>query len=186
MPEFQPAVINFKRFEFDRPHLNNYYWEGILHKPGTKQRHTEDDLNKINNPNKFCKELNHIEKVIEDSKYILNLEDDWDSEGAQQIPEIIFNRAIDFIRKYSKNIFEDEIIISAPIISPLRDGSIDLLWQSSNSRLLLNIKNTSELTGFFYGALDIHNTKNEVYGNIETDIILPSFKGWLMEYKMGG
>jgi hypothetical protein len=129
--------------------------------------------------------LSHIEIAIKDANYIVSLEDDWDSDGAIKIPSQIFNRAINFVIDYSISVFTNyNLVLVAPIISPVKDGSIDLLWETNENSLLVNIKNSFANDAFYYGVLDIRNQKNDFNGNIKTDNILSFFSIWLKEYQL--
>jgi hypothetical protein len=134
----------------------------------------------------FPLKLSHIAAAIENAKYILSLEEDWDCDGAIEIPHEIFNRAVNFIRDYSTFLLANNgLLLVAPIISPLKDGSIDLLWETKNNSLLVNIKNSDTNDAYYYGVIDIKNQKNDFNGNIKTTTILPLFSNWLKEYPVG-
>ena len=130
-------------------------------------------------------ELSHIEASIEDSEYILDLEYGWDEDKAVPIPQYIYNRAIAFIKKYSISLFEKNIIIVDPTISPLSDGSIDILWETKKNSLLVNIKNTDREIAYYYGISDIDDTKADFNGKISTNSFNPFFASWLKEFQMG-
>jgi len=85
-------------------------------------------------------ELNAIFNSIQRSKYILELEENWDSEGAKSYKKSTWIKAIHFLVNYSKEIFESiGKIIEPPRITHGPDGSIDILWKNTNYRLLINI-----------------------------------------------
>ena len=125
-------------------------------------------------------ELSHIQDVIVDAKFILDLEANWDSEGAIEIPKIIFDRAIHFVESYSSRVyFEFGIIPVSPEITPLKDGSIDLLWNNDKTSLLVNIKNASSDIAYYYGEL--YNNNGQIFdvnGQIPTNLIIDTFASW--------
>jgi hypothetical protein len=146
--------------------------------------HKEPYVKRSRNP-LLPSSLSHIEKAIEYANYIPKLEDDWDGEGAIGIPAQIFTRAKNFIQDYSKSLFEkSSIVLVAPIISPLSDGSIDVLWQTKSNSLLVNVKNSEMDICYYYGVFDIQNLKHDFNGKISTTPIVPFFFDWLKEFKV--
>jgi len=90
-------------------------------------------------------ELTCIAKKIEDSKGILSLEDDWDSQGAVRISPKTFNNACNLLIDYSKKVLSTyKISINVPHINPCNNGSIDLVWKNEKARLLINVKSNNE------------------------------------------
>lgn len=95
--------------------------------------------------------LKSLIESVESSKYILDLEDDWDEAGALSCNEESYNNAIKLLIKYSKELLTQySVIIKNPDISPCRDGSIDLEWRDDNSSLLINITTKSEIDIHYY------------------------------------
>jgi len=131
--------------------------------------------------NALLEELSHIEKAVENAKYILRLSDNWDDDGALKIPELIFNRAVDFLYLYSKRAFDVfNFVIRAPIIQPVKDGSIDLEWDTEKAFLLINFKNSQTPTAFYYGEFTTENNqKFDFNGEIPTDTVQDTFVSWL-------
>lgn len=119
-----------------------------------------------------------IEEAIEDSRSILDLEDDWDGEGSPAYAEDTWNRAIEFLignAQRLKNIWG--IWIAAPSISPGPDGSIDLHWKTESRELLINIPADLNQPAGFYGD---DNEKHRVKGTLE-----PSGRNeWLLMWLM--
>ncbi len=111
--------------------------------------------------------LQHISSEIEASKYILELEESWDDEGALSVPQFVWERGIAFLLNYSDWINKNhETIIDAPEINPCKDGSVDLVWRNANARFLINFKNQKEIIGTYYG--DEYNDKNRIKNIINT------------------
>ena len=99
-------------------------------------------------PSRFSELAEQIRK----SAYILEYEDNWDDEGSIAYSKKTFSAAINFAIEYSKAIWEEKfVLIHAPNILPGPEGSIDLLWDKQNYRLLLNIHPYPEQTASFYG-----------------------------------
>jgi len=115
-------------------------------------------------PNNFDKLYESIEK----SKYILDLEDDWDDEGSPAYDKTTWIRAIKFIYNYTKKVYDEYgIKIGAPKISQGPEGSIDILWKKKSYRLLINIPQDPKKPASYYGddyndehVKGAHNTNN--------------------------
>jgi len=105
---------------------------------------------------------------IEKSKYILELEDDWDDEGSPAYDKATWIRAIEFLYNYTKKIYDETgKIIDPPKISQGPEGSIDILWKTESYRLLINIPQDPKKPASYYGddytdehVKGAHNTNN--------------------------
>ncbi|MCP4697502.1 MAG: hypothetical protein GY862_11710, partial [Gammaproteobacteria bacterium] len=96
--------------------------------------------------------LAKIAESIEESKYILELEKDWDGEGGEKYSYSTWFRAIDFLTKYAGwalNAFGH--IIDNPEIFHSENSSIDMLWKTKKYRLLINFPADSTIPASFYG-----------------------------------
>src|SRR5690606_14135138 len=89
--------------------------------------------------------LKLVANVIEESKYLMELKDDWDGEGGGKVAFETWKKAISFIVDYSTWLYNNyQIVIVTPQISPGPESSIDLLWRSEQYRLLVNIPDNPE------------------------------------------
>ena len=130
----------------------------------------------------FPFELIHILNEIENSSNIIDLDKNWDDEGALQISFNTWEKATLFISNYSKWIYNNQnIIISEPDIAAVSDGSIDLTWSSEHARLLVNIKE-AKTTASYYG--DYFTENNNIKGNIPMNEINEFFAYWLKVFKV--
>lgn len=130
----------------------------------------------------FPVELVHILNEIEDSSNIIDLDKNWDDEGALQISFNTWEKATLFISNYSKWIYNNQnIVISEPDIAAVSDGSIDLTWYSKQARLLVNIK-AIETAASYYG--DYFTENNNIKGNIPINEINEFFAYWLKIFKV--
>lgn len=122
-------------------------------------------------------ELIHISNTIHDSLKILTLKNNWDEEGAVEIPKYVLGKAIDFLTKYSIRLFDVfDTTIPAPDINPLSDGSIDLEWKTENAILLVHFKNSRENVAFYYGK--IRDKEFDINGKIPTNTVEDTFASW--------
>jgi hypothetical protein len=85
-------------------------------------------------------ELAFLFKTMDKSQYILQLEADWDDAGAEKYDEMTWINAMLFLSRYAKSLYEDfNVVINSPKIYHGPQGSIDILWEPSAYRLVINI-----------------------------------------------
>jgi len=109
-----------------------------------------------------------IEAFINSSKWILNLEDDWDDEGSQGYSIDTWERAISFLRKQVEVLKDDFCYHPTPLpqITPANKGSIDLSWELDDRQLLVNIPSDPSRLATYYGENDTGETTS---GRLNTD-----------------
>lgn len=87
---------------------------------------------------------------IEKSKSILSFEDDWDDEESHKYDIHTWIVTIRFLLNYSKVLYQDfNIEIDTPKIYPGPKGSIEILWEENNYKLLINIEKKGEDALFY-------------------------------------
>jgi hypothetical protein len=97
-------------------------------------------------------ELSEIAQVIEESKYILELTDNFDEEGAKACEFATWERAVRFLVEYSGWVFKSfHYVIDCPKIYDGPHGSIDMLWRTDRYRWLINFPEDSTQPASFYG-----------------------------------
>lgn len=115
--------------------------------------------------------LLEINKAINESKYILDLHDNWDDDGSIGYEKSTWDRSVGFLTVLGRKAFEVfNVKIDAPKIYQGPDGSIDMLWKKENYKLLVNFPSDVELPISFYGntganetlkgSFDINNNSN--------------------------
>lgn len=127
-------------------------------------------------------ELSEIASEIKNSEKILELEFDWDSEGALRVPQYVWERAAKTLVIYSKWIWENKgVLLVIPSTDALSDGSIDIMWNGTKGRLLLNVRNLASSEAHYYG--DTYGGKNKFKGAIENlNEVHEFFAYWLTEF----
>jgi len=127
----------------------------------------------------FPRALNKIAENIEKSKYILELENNWDGEGASKFKKNIWIKVVHFIATYSQYAFnEKNIAVGAPVITPLFDNSIDILWENEDYILIINItSNGREMSAFYHDNHKAFKRK----GTFEVDKIDDEVLGYLLK-----
>jgi len=96
--------------------------------------------------------LRDIANAIEESKYILEIEADFDDEGSQGCQFSTWEKAINFLVKYSQWALKSfNYIIDRPKIYDGPDSSVDILWKTESYRLLINFPQETTQPASFYG-----------------------------------
>ncbi|MEX1120653.1 MAG: hypothetical protein WED82_00870 [Balneolales bacterium] len=123
--------------------------------------------------------MQHIYEEIEHSKYLKDLPEDWDEQGAAAIDEALYEVSIGFLLKYAEYLLtEKHIIIESPEINPTRNGSVDLSWSTDNARMLINIRRKGgEMIAYYYG--DLRDDKDVVKGSVSANKITDSLAVWM-------
>lgn len=102
----------------------------------------------------LSQELKDIAAAIQSSLELLDLQENWDDEGANATNIFAFENAVTFLSNYSQYIFNIyKIIIDAPVIDILRDGSISVFWETKNTRFLIIFKKAKSDYSFYYGEV---------------------------------
>lgn len=90
-----------------------------------------------------------LQKSIEKSKYILDLQANWDGEDAEAYTQNVWIKAVSFLCEFSidiHNTFGKTPV--TPNIYHGPEGSIDILWKTDNLNLLLNIPKDDQAATF--------------------------------------
>ncbi len=97
------------------------------------------------------KQLDYLFDAINKSKYILNLEDNWDDEGAEKYNSDTLNNAIGFVIAFADRINQDshhQIYVPKILHGP--DKSIDIFWEEDGFRLIINIEESGNKASFYW------------------------------------
>jgi hypothetical protein len=85
-------------------------------------------------------ELEGLVEVINESRRILDLAEDWDHEGSPDYSRKTWERATTFLLKHALwHWTQYKIVTDRPKILEGPDGSIDIHWKDSQAELLINI-----------------------------------------------
>ncbi|ABX03316.1 MAG TPA: hypothetical protein DEF47_11250 [Herpetosiphon sp.] len=99
--------------------------------------------------NKDKDHFDHIHQAIEKSRFMLELEDNWDEEGSVGYKEDTWIKAVNLLLDMVKQYFAmNNQKIPTPIIGLGPDGSIDISWKHSNKHLLINVDATDDLVTY--------------------------------------
>lgn len=110
-----------------------------------------------------------INEVIESSRSILDLEEDWDEQGSPGYKESTWSRATNFVKDLA---LANRGIgiggwVDPPRILPGPEGSIDIHWKTSKRELLINISDDDEEPADFYGC---GNSNDTIKGKLDTSL----------------
>lgn len=95
-------------------------------------------------------ELTFLFKIIDKSQYILQLENDWDDAGSEKYEETTWLKAMTFLMHYAKHLYDNfNIVISSPKIYHGPKGSVDIIWEPSAYRLVINIPKEGQKAMFY-------------------------------------
>ncbi|WP_099369609.1 hypothetical protein [Sphingobacterium sp. 1.A.5] len=131
-------------------------------------------------------DLSHIYEEIKLSSYIVEcFKNDWDDDGAIGINKSVYLDALSFLVIYSKELSSKKgIVIEAPEINPVINGSIDLSWRTDRARLLINFNLKGEKTiARFYGDLYDKLTEKSGFIDIDSKTFDYSFLEWMRNLK---
>ena len=77
-------------------------------------------------------------------------QDDWDDAGGEKYEDQTWINAMSFLARYAQHLFNDfNIIINSPKIYHGPKGSIDILWEPSAYRLVINIPKDGNKAMFY-------------------------------------
>ncbi|RZJ86438.1 MAG: hypothetical protein EOO20_18305 [Chryseobacterium sp.] len=129
------------------------------------------------------KDLYDIVEEINDSKYILELQDNWDHCGAKAANIEVYKKSIEFLLMYSQHIYNVYgVIIQAPEINLIPSGTIDFSWRTSGARMLINFKQKDDkILATWFGYHKPDNLPEEGY--IDVTKINESKAVWMKELK---
>ncbi len=98
------------------------------------------------------KELSFLKSSIIESLYILELKDDWDSEGSVGYSKSTWRYSISFLLYLYEKILNDyKITLNAPLIFHGIDGGIDfLLEKDSRNKFLMRLNKECNEFSYYY------------------------------------
>ncbi len=109
--------------------------------------------------------IRNLREVIESSRTILKLQNDWDEQGSpgysgftwKRVEKFLTDNALQLWRRH-KTCFEPPRVLPGP------DGSIDLHWRTPKRELLINVPASSTEQLSYYGDDIAEGTENAIRG----------------------
>lgn len=121
--------------------------------------------------------LRELNSVIDKSRRLVDLGDDWDDEGALAIAERTWERATGFLKRQAERLWsEASRLLPVPDIMPVPNGSIDLHWETDEYELLINVPDDPNKPASFYGD---HYDEIQIRGTLDPDSDHPGVLSWL-------
>lgn len=118
-------------------------------------------------------ELKVLADVLNQSRWMLNLPDNWDDEGGSGYAEATWKRAARFLVDSAKFVQQLGLVLAIPKVQNGPEGTIDLFWETPYAKLLLNIPVEPKKSAHYYG----HRTDgSETRGSLDVSHVEP----WLL------
>ena len=128
----------------------------------------------------FQHPLEEADRIIQSSRAVLELKEDWDGEGASAITRETWQRAVTFLRRNVLALWErNGIQVESPSIVPLNDGSLDIHWKVARRELLVNVPPEPGKRATDFG--DNRQGGNVVEGDLDIDAHNHWLLVWLTE-----
>ncbi len=156
--------------------------------PSHRLRHQNDDTSRLLRyaqlvRQHFVKEADAaeapptpLERAIEASRRILDLKPGWDGENAVPCAQA-WHRATEYLRRQAQWAFERlGVVLDAPDLMPLADGSVDIHWDIGPCELLINVPSDTNRPASFYG--DDRGSLN-IKGTLATETCNEGLLQWL-------
>lgn len=129
---------------------------------------------------KVC--LEELSKAIEQSRYIIQLNNDWDDEGSPAYKISTWERATTLLRRSAQHLWQAyHVTLATPKILPGPAGSIDLHWQTAMRELLINIPEILDDPINFYGDDAVSGGHDIVKGIMDLSQNYLGLFVWLMQ-----
>ena len=126
--------------------------------------------------------LKQFAATLEESAYLLELEDDWDDEGGTAVDFDTWKRTVEFLAGYANHLYKYQgFVLDPPEIEPGPGTSIDLTWRGESYRLLVNVPSNPEQPMGYYG--DNRQGENSIKGKLKSGPVQPYFAIWLKEMR---
>jgi len=109
--------------------------------------------------------IKNLIDAIQQSRVLLQFEDDWDGDGSSGYSESTWNRAQNFLLKNALQLWRrHKTCFDSPTIQPGPYGSIDLHWRTRKRELLINVSSNLEEPISYYGDDKDEGTENAIRG----------------------
>lgn len=122
--------------------------------------------------------LSGLAEAIEQSRSLLDLEDDWDGEGTPSYAEDTWRRTVDFLVRYAKTLWEQRGIAAEDVeILPDTEGALAIDWRVGGREMLIRVPAEPTLEASYFG--DDGSGRRKTKGTLDTSALVQSFVWWL-------
>lgn len=126
------------------------------------------------------KKIKDIEDTLDKyTSHLLDLEDNWDGQGASSYKLDTIQRTKRFVRAIMDYFTDQRIEISIPKVLPVPNGSLDISWKNNYYRLIINISEDPHHLVEVYGDVTDH-PEDEIDLRLNYDILIKG--GVLVEW----
>jgi hypothetical protein len=124
--------------------------------------------------------LGAVAQALEASRSLLELESDWDGEGAAGFSEQTWRRAADFVARGTTQLLERNGIVTDDIeIMPATGGGLGIDWRTATRELLVTVPVELTKDALFYG--DDGAGRRKIKGTLDTSAPNRWLTEWLAE-----
>jgi len=117
----------------------------------------------------FPAELRPFVEEIVRSSYLLNLQNDWDGEGAPRLSRSTWHRALSLLIELATDYWEERgDSLPSPSIQPGIEGDLDLYWTVRDRKILINVPDEDEDLATVFGR-DLKRSQLSVQGAFDTN-----------------
>jgi hypothetical protein len=121
-----------------------------------------------------------VAQALEASHSLLELEDDWDGEGAAGFSEQTWRRAADFVAQGTTQLLDRNGIATDDIETlPAADGALGIDWRTARCELLVTVPADANTDALFYG--DDGSGRRKIKGTLDTSAPNRWLTEWLAE-----
>lgn len=183
IPHFEPTSYKSYKVEIRENNYSPTSW--VRYGPPSPREKESKGQVRISAPStaiqyehlKIPPELTHFVASAKESEYILNLEDNWDDEGAPAYSREVWRRAVQFLFASATDLLRGSGgTVPAPVISHGPNGGIDIHWGDKPILLLIHLPAEPAEMATFYGR---KQNGSEIKGTFPQTDSQPSILSWL-------
>jgi len=147
------------------------------------EKEQEMDLNEVRSLFLSIKldKQKQLDKMLDErEKEILNLQYNWDDNGAEPFSEDTLKRVRTILKEIFHKLWKEMMDVPLPLIQQVPDESIDINWETEVFELLINIPSTLDELVNFYGEKPGH-PEDEIEIRINYDLVTRYLIPWLIK-----
>jgi hypothetical protein len=124
--------------------------------------------------------LRDLVATIEESRSLLELEDDWDGEGTRGYVEQTWQRVAAFLVRYATELWETHGVVADNVeVLPSSEGGLAIDWRTGNRELLITVPEDPNHDATYYG--DDGKSRHKIKGTLDTSSVDRWLVWWLAE-----
>lgn len=124
--------------------------------------------------------LGSLAETIEQSRSLLQLEDDWDGAGTRGYAEQTWHRVVEFLVRYATALWEQHRTVTESLeILPDTEGALAIDWRTGNGELLITVPDNPAQEASYYA--DNGSGRRKSKGTLDTSVLERWLVCWLAE-----